>query len=381
MRGTRVFAGVVVILLAIALAFNLTAALQRALPDYTGSLQDKVGTSQTVQKALNLGGIVTAQNKDLSKCTNGSPTLQSCGQAPPITGITHWLNTPGDSPIDLKSLKGKVVLIDFWTYSCINCQRAIPHVEAWYKKYENVGKGFEVIGVHTPEFAFERETRNVVSGAKSLGVTYPIAQDNSYSTWTTYRNQYWPSEYLIDATGKVRHIRFGEGGYSDTESLIRQLMTRADPGVELPASTDVKDTTPTSGITPETYLSVGKATQYKGAQPFDAGTSTFTATANQPGNTYSLDGSWNLDHQGARPASGTGEVQLAYQAKDVYVVLGGKGTVTAGITGGGADGTSNKITVSGSPTLYHVLDGSSKTSGTLKLDVPKGVTVYSFTFG
>ncbi|MGC5165888.1 cytochrome c biogenesis protein DipZ [Luteimicrobium sp. DT211] len=376
MRGTRVAGGVVVIVLAVALALNLTSALQRALPDYTGALQDKVGTSQSVQKALNLGGIVTDQNKDLSRCSNGSPTLQSCGQAPPLTGIDRWLNTPGDQPVDLASLKGKVVLIDFWTYSCINCQRAIPHVEAWYDRYKDAGDGFVVIGVHTPEFAFERETRNVVAGARSLGVTYPIAQDNAYSTWTTYRNQYWPAEYLVDASGTVRHIRFGEGGYADTENLLRQLLTQAHPGARLPAATDVKDTTPTDAITPETYLSIGKATQYRGAQPFAAGTHAFTPTADQPADTFSLDGRWRLDQQGARPASGTGAVHLAYRARDVYVVLGGTGTVTADI--GGARRT---IGVSGAPTLHHVLDGGSRTQGTLDLRVPKGVTVYSFTFG
>ncbi|HWK91699.1 MAG TPA: cytochrome c biogenesis protein CcdA [Luteimicrobium sp.] len=376
MRGTRVAGGVVVIALAVALALNLTSALQRALPDYTGALQDKVGSSQTVQKALNLGGIVTDQNKDLSKCSDGSPTLQSCGQAPPPTGITRWLNTPGDQPLDLAGLRGKVVLVDFWTYSCINCQRAVPHVEAWYERYKDVGDGFVVIGVHTPEFAFERETRNVVAGAKALGVTYPVAQDNAYSTWTTYRNRYWPAEYLVDAAGTVRHIRFGEGGYSDTEKLVRQLLTAADPGVSLPALTDVKDTTPSSGLTPETYLSVGKATQYRGSPRFSAGTHGFTPTADQPADSFSLGGRWTLDQQGARPASGTGDVRLAYRARDVYVVLGGTGTVTADV-----DGHRTAIDVSGAPTLHRVLGGSSRAQGTLDLHVPRGVTVYSFTFG
>ncbi len=221
-RAIRVTAGVVTILLAVALVFNLPAALQRAIPDYTGSLQNKLAADHQVQQQL--GGIVNDQNAALSNCDNASQQLQNCGQAPDLKGITAWLNTPGDKPVDLRALHGKVVLIDFWAYSCINCQRAIPHVEGWYKAYHD--SGFEVIGVHTPEYAFEKVTDNVKMGAADLGITYPVAQDNSYSTWTNYRNRYWPAEYLIDANGTVRHIKFGEGDYDGTEKLIRELLDR-----------------------------------------------------------------------------------------------------------------------------------------------------------
>ncbi|MDT5210553.1 MAG: hypothetical protein QOF67_2968, partial [Mycobacterium sp.] len=218
-RQIRIVGGIVTILLAVALVFNLPAVLQRAIPDYTSSLQEKVGGDEQLRD-LNLSGLVNEQNAELSNCSDGGTELQSCGTAPDIKGITKWLNTPGNSPIDLKSLRGKVVLIDFWAYSCINCQRAIPHVVGWYDAYRD--KGFEVIGVHTPEYAFEKVEANVVSGAKDLGITYPIAMDNAFSTWTNYRNRYWPAEYLIDQQGTVRHVKFGEGGYDDTEKLIRQ---------------------------------------------------------------------------------------------------------------------------------------------------------------
>ena len=165
-REIRVAAGIVTILLAVALVFNLPAMLQRAIPDYTSGLQEKVGGDEQLRQ-LNLGGLVNEQNADLSNCSDGGPELESCGTAPDIKGITKWLNTPGNAPIDLLSLRGKVVLIDFWAYSCINCQRAIPHVVGWYGAYRD--KGFEVIGVHTPEYAFEKEEGNVVSGAKRLG--------------------------------------------------------------------------------------------------------------------------------------------------------------------------------------------------------------------
>ncbi len=229
-RQIRIIGGIVTILLAVALVFNLPAALQRAIPDYTSSLQEEVGGKDQLRE-LNLSGIVNEQNAELSNCSDGGTELQSCGTAPDIKGITKWLNTPGNSPIDLKSLRGKVVLIDFWAYSCINCQRAIPHVVGWYDTYRD--KGFEVIGVHTPEYAFEKVEANVVTGAKDLGIAYPIATDNAFSTWTNYRNRYWPAEYLIDQRGTVRHIKFGEGGYADTENLIRQLLSG---GNHVPAS-------------------------------------------------------------------------------------------------------------------------------------------------
>ena len=165
------------ILLAVALVFNLPAVLQRAIPDYTSSLQEKVGGEEQICEKLNLGGLVNDQNAQLSNCSNGGTELESCGTAPDIKGITKWLNTPGGAPIDLKSLRGKVVLIDFWAYSCINCQRAIPHVVGWYDAYQD--KGFEVIGVHTPEYAFEKVEANVASGAADLGINYPIAMDNA----------------------------------------------------------------------------------------------------------------------------------------------------------------------------------------------------------
>ncbi len=169
-----------------------------------------------------------------------------------MSGITQWLNTPDGKPIDLASLRGKVVLIDFWAYSCINCQRAIPHVVDWYNRYKD--DGFVVIGVHTPEYAFERVPGNVASGGAALHITYPIALDNDYATWNNYQNLYWPAEYLIDANGTVRHTKFGEGDYDGTEKLIRQLLVDANPDVRLPGATNSADTTPQTKLTPETYL-------------------------------------------------------------------------------------------------------------------------------
>ncbi|SDR91429.1 Cytochrome c biogenesis protein CcdA [Paraoerskovia marina] len=377
-RGIRITGGVVMIALAGALALDLPAQLQRALPDYTGALQQQVDDNEQVREALDLGGIVTDENRELANCTNGATELEDCGTAPELSGITQWLNTPDNSPVALEDLRGDVVLLDFWTYSCINCQRAIPNVAAWYDRYEDYG--LRVIGVHTPEFAFERETRNVIEGAKDLGVDYPIAQDNAYSTWTTYRNRYWPAEYLIDADGTVRHIKFGEGGYETTEQHIRTLLQDANPGVELPPATDVVDATPVDETTPETYFALNKVFNYSGRPDYDNGEVDYELTADQPQDTFSLGGTWDVDFQGATAVSDDARVRLAYRSTNVFAVLGGEGTVTAHVTSDG-ETTTREIDVSGNPTLYDVLRGDGASEGVVELEVPAGATVYTFTFG
>ncbi len=371
-RTIRVVAGVVTILLAVALVFNLPAVLQRAIPDYTGALTERVGGEDQLREKLNLGGLVNDQNAALSNCTNGAPELESCGTAPDIKGITKWINTPGNSPIDLKSLRGKVVLIDFWAYSCINCQRAIPHVVGWYDAYRD--KGFEVIGIHTPEYAFEKVESNVVSGAKDLGITYPIAMDNGYSTWTNYRNRYWPAEYLIDQQGTVRHIKFGEGDYDVTEKLIRQLLS--EDGSGLPAAIDAPDTTPTSALTPETYFSVGKVVNYGGLGDYEEGTRIFVLPKQLPADSFALRGTWALDYQGATAVNADNEIALKYHARNVYLVVGGTGTVT--VT---RDGTTTTIPVSGPPNMRQIVADDQDGAGNVDVSLSKGLQAFSFTYG
>ncbi len=373
-REIRIAAGIVTILLAVALVFNLPAALQRAIPDYASGLQDKVAGSDDIQDKLNLGGLVNEQNAQLSNCANGAPVLEDCGTAPDIKGITGWLNTPGGAPIDLKSLRGKVVLIDFWAYSCINCQRAIPHVVDWYRAYKDAG--FEVIGVHTPEYAFEKVPDNVASGAKDLGITYPIALDPNYSTWTNYRNRYWPAEYLIDANGIVRHVQFGEGDYDATENLVRQLLTAAHPGVELPAATERADTTPTGFLTPETYLGVGKVGNYGGTGAYDQGSATFAYPDRLPDDTFAYRGPWSLDYQGATSGSDQSSIALNYHATNVYLVVGGTGTVTVV-----RDGQTTAIPVSGPPNMRQIVAGDSDGSGHVEVRLSQGLQAFSFTYG
>ncbi|GAB7146543.1 cytochrome c biogenesis protein DipZ [Mycobacterium riyadhense] len=373
-REIRIAAGVVTILLAVALVFNVPALLQRAIPDYTSALQQKVGGDNQIREKLNLSGLVNDQNAQLSNCSNGAAELENCGPAPDIKGIESWLNTPGNKPVDLKSLRGRVVLIDFWAYSCINCQRAIPHVVGWYQAYQN--NGFEVIGVHTPEYAFERVANNVATGAADLGIKYPVALDNNYATWTNYRNRYWPAEYLIDANGTVRHIKFGEGDYDGTERLIRQLLVDANPGVKLPPPVDTTDTTPAAGLTPETYFGVGKMVNFAGSELYDQGSATFTYPKALRANAFALSGRWSLDYQGATADSDDSSIKLNYHAKNVYLVVGGTGTVTVI-----HDGTSTTLPISGPPTAHQIVAGDRVTDGTLEVVPSQGLQVYSFTYG
>jgi cytochrome c biogenesis protein CcdA/thiol-disulfide isomerase/thioredoxin len=375
-RGIRMTGGILMVALAIGLVFNLPAALQRLLPDYTAGIQDQFNSSEEVTKALDLGGLVNDENKDLSKCTNGAAELQSCGTAPSIKGITEWFNTPGNEAIDLKSLKGKVVLVDFWAYSCINCQRSLPHITAWYDTYKKAG--LEVIGVHSPEYAFEKEPANVKAGAEGFGITYPVAIDNSLATWTNYRNRYWPAHYLIDAEGTVRQVKFGEGGYATTEKLIRELLNDAKPGENLPAATEIADDTPTAGTTtPETYLGTTKVVNFAGTEKYSAATKEFSFPKDQAKDSFSLDGAWDLQTQFVTPTDDSAKLRLAYTGNEVRMVLAGTGTVNYTI-----DGKAQKpIKVDGTPNSYELLKTKTSGSGTIEVTLPKGLQAYSFTFG
>ena len=242
-RGLRIGGGAVLIVMTLAIGLNLTDGLQQDVPGYTSALQSGVEGGRSVQSQLH--SLTGGGSASLMSCTTSS-TLKECFPAPDFQGIAAWLNTPGGTPLSIRSLRGKVVLVDFWTYSCINCQRSLPHVEAWYQRYQ--ADGLVVVGVHTPEFAFEHVVSNVRSAVQQFGITYPVAVDNGYDTWNAYNNEYWPADYLIDAAGEVRYERFGEGDYGATEAAIRQLLTDANPQVKLPPATDVPDLTPTELI-------------------------------------------------------------------------------------------------------------------------------------
>ncbi|WP_405765594.1 cytochrome c biogenesis protein DipZ [Actinacidiphila glaucinigra] len=367
-RGVRFAAGLTFVVLAFGLTFNLTDVVQRAVPDYTSRVNDAIAGPALP------GGHGSSGSRELRSCAEEpEAVLLDCGAAPEISGIQQWLNTPGNAPLTKKSLAGKVVLVDFWAYSCINCQRAIEHVGAWYENYRS--DGLVVIGVHTPEYAFERVPGNVAAGARRLGVDYPVALDNGYATWDNFGNQAWPTQYLIDARGKVRHVAVGEGGYGGTESLIRRLLTDARPGAALPPPTDVPDDTPTDQRqTPEIPLGAGRSAAVVNG-PVTTGTGEFARPeALLPGQA-ALTGTWQAGGEAVTSGRNAG-ITLDFFARDVYLDVGGTGTVTATL-----DGRTTTLPVSGAPGIRRVLSGSSSRQGVLTLKLSPGLSAYSFTFG
>ncbi len=367
-RLVRGVAGTLIIALAIALTFDLTGAIQRRIPDYTAGLAAPLRSHIPVPAVAGDGSLRTCQIAAFNGTDDG---LADCGRAPELTGISPWL---GSAPTSLAALRGDVVLIDFWAYSCINCQRSLPHVEAWWQKYRPFG--LSVIGVHTPEYAFERDPANVSAGARKLGLTFPVAIDNDYGTWKAYQNVAWPAEYLIDATGVIRHVSLGEGRYDRTEGHLRALLAAARPGIALPAPTDLPDSTPTDRQrTPELYLGAEKQHGYSGTGGYTNGTRGFADTDPPAPNTFRLTGVWTVSGEAITAGPGA-QITLAYRARDVYLDVGGTGTLT--VSEGGRTRT---IGVSGPPNIRTVADHRDSQSGTVTIGLSPGLSVYSFTFG
>ena len=378
-RQFRIGSGVVLIALAVALAFNLTDLLQRAVPDYTSGLQSKVADSSQVQGALN--PLSNAVNAQLSRCKPGSAGLARCGQAPPIEGISHWFNTPSGRPVPLTSLRGHVVLVDFWAYSCINCQRNQPYLNAWYRAYH--AAGLDVVGVQSPEFSFEKSASNVQGAVHREHIAYPVALDPRLETWTNYRNQYWPATYVVDADGTVRAIKFGEGGYEQTESQLRALLREADPGVQLPppTSTGVRADQPGgAGTTPETYLAYSRGSDsYRGTPGTLAlgKPATYTLRGEQPADTFGLGGRWRVGTDASTALADGAQVRIDERAAKVYNVVSGHGTITVSEDGG----SPRSVRVDGQPDAYPVVDGTGPSRHTLTLTYSRGLKVYTFSFG
>jgi thiol-disulfide isomerase/thioredoxin len=288
--------------------------------------------------------------------------------APELTGISAWLNSP---PLTVASLKGKVVLVQFWTYSCINCLRTLPYVTRWYEKYKD--KGFIVIGVHTPEFAFEKQTGNVETAIKRFGITYPVALDNQYSTWNAYQNQYWPAEYLIDKSGRIVATQFGEGNYQQMDDAIARLV-----GDSLPyAKTDDPDLSAIGS--PEMYFGTEKnGGAIVNSQNSRAGERFYTAPDDVALDRFALAGIWKLSNDNATSSADGGEIFLRFRAPKVNLVAGSPSPQTLTIT---VDGKPQPpVTVQGSQ-LYSLFSGNGG-EHVLRVTVPKaGLNAFTFTFG
>lgn len=300
-------------------------------------------------------------------------------KAPEIEGIAHWINS---EPRTISSLKGKVVLIDFWTYSCINCIRTLPYLNDWQKKYAD--KGLVIIGVHSPEFEFEKEVENVEQSIQKYGIQYPVALDNDFTTWRNYSNRYWPAKYLIDAQGRVRDYHFGEGNYDETEKKIQELLEEANQetiDVALSSPADAANVDFTQIKSPEMYFGYHFKRQKFGNQTSEAGgvTLTYTLPTTQlMENTIYLEGDWfgDTDHQ--RLESNEGQIVLWYYAKKVNLVLGSDEPTVIEVW---IDGEKrSEITVQ-EEQLYELAAFETATRHKLELKVKKGLRAYAFTFG
>ncbi|QJI29106.1 cytochrome c biogenesis protein DipZ [Pseudomonas sp. ADAK18] len=344
--GALMLAGVA----AIALGLD-TGILARLSTASTGGLEQSLVNQLSAPPAQKSGAMMMAANH--------SDTLPVEGTLPSLDGAVQWLNSP---PLTAEALKGKVVLVDFWTYSCINCLRSLPYVKAWAEKYRD--QGLVVIGVHAPEFAFERDVNNVTKAMKDLGITYPVAIDNNYKVWRAFNNQYWPAHYFADAKGQIRYHHFGEGDYAESERVIQQLLreagaTQVAGGLIEADAKGVEQAPDMNEVqSPETYLGFQRAEHF-----VTTGTLATDKVVNYPVagnlalNDWTLEGQWNVGGQQATLAAAQGRIVYRFHARDLHLVLGP-----------GADGkpVRFKVTVDGqAPGDAHGTDVAPDGSGTV----------------
>ncbi|HWY89677.1 MAG TPA: cytochrome c biogenesis protein DipZ [Solirubrobacteraceae bacterium] len=363
---------------------NLTASLERShavesrIPELSGH-GTKFQASTTAPSE--------PRSASQAKLLADAHGLKDLGPAPEFTETQDWFNTPGGRPLSLAGLHGHVVLVDFWTYTCINCIRTLPYLKAWDAAYRH--DGLTIVGVETPEFAFEHDAGNVANAIDQFGIRYPVVQDNEMGTWNAYGNQYWPADYLIDASGHVRFAAFGEGDYGKTETAIRSLLAEAGAQVGgMSRPTDV--IVPSAQATPETYLGAARAQGWvNGPHPglHDYGPGPYPHLGVSE---FAFTGTWSIADQPARAVSKAG-VEVRFQAKNVYLVLsspGGRPLPVRVLLDGhpiptaeaGADVHGSVVTVRGQR-LYTLTSLPRDEQHRLALRFAPGVTGYAFTFG
>jgi thiol-disulfide isomerase/thioredoxin len=300
-----------------------------------------------------------------------------------FTGLDGWLNS---RPLTVSGLHGKVVLVDFWTFSCVNCVRTFPHLQHLKDTYGN--RGLVIVGVHSPEFDFEKQPANVAAAVKRLSVTWPVALDSQMNTWNAYSNQYWPAEYLIDQSGRVAYLHDGEGDYDITESAIAALL-----GTGGPSPTPAPPTPDVSSQTPELYAGSARGQQLGDGEGYaPEGQPTNYPGSSTPSDTDRIvvGGSW-ADHGQYLVSTAPGHVLLNFSARDLYLVAGPDSSspvhVTVSVDGGavaatqrGPDLTASGLDVAGQE-LFHLLTGEGGNRHVIDLAVPAGFRLYTFTFG
>jgi thiol-disulfide isomerase/thioredoxin len=373
---------------------NLTAGLECSgqvtgrLHEITGH-QPKFVPSNGSSSCHGSAGGLRAQPAGASRTSllATARTLPELGPAPDFMQTQRWFNTAGGRPLSVSGLHGRVVLIDFWTYTCINCIRTLPYLKAWDAAYRR--DGLTIVGVETPEFAFERDAGNVAHAISQFGLRYPVVQDNEMGTWNAYGNQYWPADYLIDSNGQVRYAAFGEGDYDKTETAIRALL--AEAGSKLGGRSHPSDViVPSSQATPETYLGTARAQGwFQGPREglHDYGP---PATTRLSLSEFAFSGTWDISQQPARAVREAG-IDVEFEAKDVYLVLSSPGErplpVRVLLDGrpiapadAGGDVHDGEVTVRGQR-LYSLVSLHGDERHHLSLRFAPGISGYAFTFG
>lgn len=382
--------GVAMIIVAIGIFFNFDRKFQtfilNAFPTY-GTGLTKFEDNDMVRNQLGNVTQTGVKQEDMGKPT--SDLLDAKGPlAPEIIPGGEWFNplpnmeTRGDI---LKSLRGKVVVVDFWTYSCINCQRTFPYLRDWWSKYKD--KGLVIIGVHSPEFEFEKEAKNVKMAIDDFELTYPVVQDNSFATWRAYDNLYWPAKYFIDKNGYIRYTHFGEGDYAQSEKVIQELLKEAgsDVGNEKINNSNYQ----TYSKTPETYLGYQRLENFASNEQikFDTNAS-YTAPQEIPNNYVAYTGNWTVSSEYANPEKGA-QLFINFEAKEVFIVMRPKASVTAKVRvyidgkvqDFGVDNKNGVVTVD-SAKLYKLINLSSPGRHTLRLEfLDNNAQLFAFTFG
>jgi cytochrome c biogenesis protein CcdA/thiol-disulfide isomerase/thioredoxin len=376
--------GIVMVATALAMATDADLRFQSVLADHLPSWL------VTPTEGLEKSGTVQARLGDLrgdsrSKFAEpdtaaahpaGKDRLPDLGAAPEFTGNQKWFNTTDGKPLHLQDLRGKVVLVDFWTYTCINCVRTLPYVKAWDRKYRD--KGLVIVGVHTPEFSFEKQAGNVRAAIEREGLKYPVAQDNDYKTWAAYGNQYWPAKYLIDANGHVRNTHFGEGAYAETEQHIRTLLAERGSG-SLGEMSQATGQVPSAEATPETYLGSARAQGWVPGPPRN-GTQTYpTPTRALPSNNFALAGEWTVNDESATAGRGA-RLFARVTGKRVFLVMSSRGDRRRKVRVL-LDGKPHRTVTVDGQRLYEIVGLPAPATRSLELRIDAGVSGYAFTFG
>jgi cytochrome c biogenesis protein CcdA/thiol-disulfide isomerase/thioredoxin len=368
-QTVRIAGGVLMAAAAVVIYQGWAENLQTKVPGYAQWVQDAIEGSSAAKHRLDRLGRKTKTAFVSNGQLVGKVPLKDYGAAPDVQDVTAWINSP---PLSVLDLRGKVVLVDFWTYSCINCLRTLPYLKAWDTRYRS--KGLVILGVHTPEFAFERDLGNVRAAVKRLGVTYPVALDNGYGTWKAYSNNYWPADYLVDQAGRVRDVHFGEGDYAQTERNIRLLLEAGKAG-RLPQAGRDTDRTPREIRTPESYLGYLRIGNYTGSPLRTDRQATYRFPPSLTQDSYAYAGTWKVE--GERIIAGdNARLRLHFGARTVHLVLTGRGVV--------------KVELNGRPQppvrvnddrLYTLVTQKRVSDGLLELRFTRGLAAYAFTFG